>query len=125
MQEVDPQAQERLDPAVEDVLLEIADEFIDTVTRFSCELALHRKSKVLEARDLQLHLERCWHMSIPGIGNDESRNVRRKLMPGEGYRMRREAVKAAVAKQQALEAEQQGDGGDAALTTTGAPSAPG
>ncbi|PWN36735.1 Taf4-Taf12 (Tafii135-Tafii20) complex, partial [Meira miltonrushii] len=54
--EIDPN--ERLEGAVEDMLLEIADEFIESVTQAACRLAKHRKGDRLEVRDVQLHLER-------------------------------------------------------------------
>ena len=66
LQEVDPQATEKLNPDVEDVLLDIVDEFVETATRFSCDLAQHRGGSSLEAKDLKLHLG-TWTRQIPTV----------------------------------------------------------
>ncbi|KAK0491332.1 transcription initiation factor TFIID subunit A-domain-containing protein [Armillaria novae-zelandiae] len=68
---VDPNV--KIEPDVEDLLLSIADEFIDSVTNFSCRLAKHRGGDTLEVRDLQLHLERNHNIRIPGFASDETR----------------------------------------------------
>ncbi|KAJ1966281.1 Transcription initiation factor TFIID subunit 12 [Dipsacomyces acuminosporus] len=77
--EIDPT--ERLEPEVEDILCDIADEFIESVTSFACQLAKHRKSDTLEAKDLQLHLERNWNIRIPGFASEEIRSVRKVTVP--------------------------------------------
>ncbi|KIJ39473.1 hypothetical protein M422DRAFT_32720 [Sphaerobolus stellatus SS14] len=68
---IDPNV--KLEPEVEDLLLDIADEFIDSVTNFGCRLAKHRGGDTLEVRDLQLHLERNHNIRVPGFASDETR----------------------------------------------------
>ncbi|KIM83322.1 hypothetical protein PILCRDRAFT_440317 [Piloderma croceum F 1598] len=68
---VDPNV--KIDPEVEDLLLTIADEFIDSVTNFGCRLSKHRGGDTLEVRDLQLHLERNHNIRIPGFASDDTR----------------------------------------------------
>lgn len=42
--------------AFKKILLQIADDFIDNVINSSCQIAKHRKSNILEAKDVQFHL---------------------------------------------------------------------
>ncbi|WAR08236.1 TAF12-like protein, partial [Mya arenaria] len=72
VKEVDPL--EQMDEDVEEVLMQIADEFIESVVTASCKIAKHRKSNTLESKDVQLHLgEQIWGLWVPGFGTDELR----------------------------------------------------
>ncbi|XP_050123396.1 transcription initiation factor TFIID subunit 12-like isoform X2 [Malus sylvestris] len=75
--QIDPS--EMLDPEVEEILMDIADEFVDSITTFSCSLAKHRKSTQLEAKDILLHIEKNWNITLPGFGGDEIKGFRKPL----------------------------------------------
>lgn len=83
------------------LLLDITDEFIESVTRFACRLAQHRHSERLEAQDVALHLDRNWSMSLPGWyysheGTEAARlQLNRKSNLPQSYLQRVAAVKEA------------------------------
>ncbi|EHB02222.1 Transcription initiation factor TFIID subunit 12 [Heterocephalus glaber] len=71
VRELDPNGQ--LDEDMEEMLLQIADDFIKSMVTAACQLTWHRKSSTLEVKDVQLHLECQWNMWIPGFGSEEIR----------------------------------------------------
>ena len=94
VREVDPH--EQLDEDVEELLLQIADDFIEQTVVASCALAKHRKSPNVDVRDVQLVLEKNFNMWIPGVGGtsatDDLHSVR-----AMGKRPTSEAHKARMA----------------------------
>lgn len=54
VREIDPT--EQLDEEVEELLLQIADDFVENTVNAACLLAKHRKVPKVEVRDVQLHL---------------------------------------------------------------------
>ncbi|KAL0900490.1 hypothetical protein Bca101_084451 [Brassica carinata] len=77
LQQIDPS--ERLDPEVEGILADIAEDFVESITTFGCSLAKHRKSDTLEAKDILLHVERNWNIRPPGFSSDEIKTFRKPL----------------------------------------------
>ncbi|GME72065.1 unnamed protein product [Ambrosiozyma monospora] len=71
-----------IDADVEDLLLDLADEFVTSVTSFACRLVKHRKSENIEPKDVQFHLERNWNIRVPGYSADEIRTVKKYVPAG-------------------------------------------
>jgi transcription initiation factor TFIID subunit 12 len=95
LKEVDPL--EQLDDDAEELLLQIADDFIDNVVTASCQMARHRKSSTVEVKDVQLHLERHWNLWIPGFGSDELRPYK-KAATTEAHKQRMALIKKTMKK---------------------------
>uniref|UniRef100_A0A3B5KI04 Transcription initiation factor TFIID subunit 12 n=1 Tax=Takifugu rubripes TaxID=31033 RepID=A0A3B5KI04_TAKRU len=95
VREIDPN--EQLDEDVEEMLLQIADDFIESVVTAACQLARHRKSNTLEVKDVQLHLERQWNMWIPGFGSDEIRPFK-KACTTEAHKQRMALIRKTTKK---------------------------
>lgn len=66
-----------VDNDVEELFLDLADEFVRSVMGFSCNLAKHRKLDKLDIRDVLLNLERNWGIKVPGYMPDEIKPARR------------------------------------------------
>lgn len=65
LKEVDPRF--TLQPDTEDLLLQLVDDFVSSVTTHAMQLAKHRNSDVLETGDIQLCLRKEWGMPWLGI----------------------------------------------------------
>lgn len=83
-----------LAPEVEELVLNLADNFVDDVIRKSCMIAKERGSKTLDLRDLQMILERSYNIRVPGYSSDELRTVR-KVQPTNAWIAKMSAVQAA------------------------------
>ncbi|XP_035204493.1 transcription initiation factor TFIID subunit 12-like, partial [Stegodyphus dumicola] len=95
VREVDPNVQP--DEDVEDLLLQLAEEFIDDVVVTSCLLAKHRKSNILEVKDVQLSLEKNWNMCVPGFGCEEWRPYK-KSATTEAHKQRMALIRKTMKK---------------------------
>lgn len=87
LSEIDPRM--TVHPKVEEFVLDLADEFLENVASFSAQLAKHRRSTVIESKDIQLCLKKNWDIHVHGVSNDPSFNSLKrkdhpKLIKGKG-----------------------------------------
>lgn len=54
VREIDPSVQ--LDDEVEELLMQLADDFVETAVNSASLLAKHRKAHTVDVKDVQLHL---------------------------------------------------------------------
>lgn len=95
VKQVDPN--EQLDEEVEELLLQMADDFIESTVSAACRLAKHRHSSSLDVRDVQLYLERNWNMKVPGFGAEEIRAYKRSSTT-EAHKQRVAIIRKALKK---------------------------
>jgi len=95
VREVDPN--EQLDDDVKETLLQIADEFIESVVSSACQIAKHRKSNAVDVKDVQLCLERNWNMWIPGFGTDDIRPYKKACVT-DAHKQRTALIKKTLKK---------------------------
>lgn len=57
-----------IEPDAEEQVLQLADDFLDKVTKQAIRLAQHRGSKTLDVRDLQIILAKNFGIVVPGLG---------------------------------------------------------
>lgn len=65
VREIDPT--EQLDEEVEELLLQIADDFVENTVNAACLLAKHRKVARVEVRDVQLHLGKLGSLTFQNV----------------------------------------------------------
>lgn len=95
VREIDPT--EQLDDEVEELLLQIADDFVENTVNAACQFAKHRKVSRVEVKDVQLYLERNWNMWIPGFGTDEVKPYKRAAVT-EAHKQRLALIRKAIKK---------------------------
>jgi transcription initiation factor TFIID subunit 12 len=95
VQEVDPN--EQLEEDVEEMLLMIADDFIESLVSTSALIAKHRKSTTLDVKDVQLALDKNWNIWIPGFGHEDSRPFK-KSFSTEAHKQRMALIRKTLKK---------------------------
>jgi histone H3/H4 len=77
------------------VLLDLADQFVEEVTQVSCKLAKHRGGEQLEPRDLKLCLEKNWDIRVPGYAllSDNFKGGAKRPGPTDAHKQRAEKVR--------------------------------
>ncbi|KAJ8881738.1 hypothetical protein PR048_018224 [Dryococelus australis] len=93
VKEVDPSIQ--LDEEVEDILIQIADDFLDSTIKSACLFTKHRNATTVDVRDVQLHLERHWNMWIPGFDTREFVQ-HKKVSSTEAHKQRMALIRKAT-----------------------------
>ncbi|CAH8856552.1 unnamed protein product [Trichobilharzia szidati] len=93
--EMEPHLQ--LDPDVEEVMTNLANEFIANCAEKAQKIASHRGSSSVEGKDIVFCMEREWNIIVPGFVSDDHRPVRKNLTT-EAHRQRLALIKKQIKK---------------------------
>lgn len=74
-----------IDLDVQDLLIDLADDFVKNLINFSARLANHRNSNIINLNDLQLNLNKNYNLIIPGFKNDLEFNSINNYYPTNEY----------------------------------------
>ncbi|CAL8101462.1 unnamed protein product [Calicophoron daubneyi] len=94
LSDLDPQLQ--LDPDAEEVLKNLANEFLISVAEKAQKLAAHRGSSVIDAKDINFCLERNWNITVPGYSAEDG--LLRKSSLVEAHKQRLALIKKQIKK---------------------------
>mmetsp|Transcript_39433 Transcript_39433/g.101085 ORF Transcript_39433/g.101085 Transcript_39433/m.101085 type:complete len:196 (-) Transcript_39433:420-1007(-) len=92
--QIDPN--EKLEPEVESILIDVAEDFVRAIAENASKIAAHRGSAELTAQDVSYYVDKFWHFRVPG--HDAPRAPRPGETPAtEDYAKRQAEVKKALA----------------------------
>ncbi|XP_018645675.1 alpha(1,3)fucosyltransferase,putative [Schistosoma mansoni] len=86
----------QLDPDVEEVITNLANEFIVNCAEKAQQLALHRGISNVEAKDVVFCMERDWNVIVPGFATEE--RLVRKNFTAEAHKQRLALIKKQIKK---------------------------
>ncbi|CAH8511731.1 unnamed protein product [Schistosoma turkestanicum] len=94
LNEFEPHLQ--LDPDVEEVITNLANEFIVNCAEKAQQLASHRGISNVEAKDVVFCMERDWNVIVPGFATEE--RIIRKSFTTEAHKQRLALIKKQIKK---------------------------
>lgn len=56
-----------IDTEAEDALLELANDFVESITKTGCQMAQHRSSSIVQKEDILLHLQKFWNIELEDV----------------------------------------------------------
>lgn len=95
-----------LENDAEELVYDLADEFVSSITSFACRIAKTRKIQKVEIRDFQLLLERDWNIRIPGYSTDDVKAIKKDTV-SEEYKMRSERLRSERLERRRLSGQQE------------------